>query len=233
MTLSSITVPIVGGPGKFDLSVGLFKGDRIKFTLRAREDRVCLASLVRVEQLDSTLTNWQISGKIAPQNMAGDLVDFSANYSSAKRSGKVHLTLGLGSDKLIWIRSLLRNDIVNLPEFKICVRETQSPGGTDITVLKCSGKMDLGENTIALRKTIRRLVESGIPNVILDLSEVYYVDSVGIAELVSSWTQIGKQGGKLKLLQISQKLQEMLEITKLHTVFDIYDKEREAIISFD
>ena len=102
----------------------------------------------------------------------------------------------------------------------------------DITVLDMNGKVTLGEGSVALRTTIRRLLGEGKKNILLNLGQVGYVDSSGIGELVSSFTSVNKEGGTLKLLNLTQKIQDLLAITKLLTVFDVYDSESEALNSF-
>ena len=102
----------------------------------------------------------------------------------------------------------------------------------DITVLDLSGKVTIGEGSVALRSAIRRLLGEGKKNILLNLGQVGYVDSSGIGELVSSFTAVNKEGGKLKLLNLTQKIQDLLAITKLLTVFDVYDSEDEAINSY-
>ncbi len=102
----------------------------------------------------------------------------------------------------------------------------------DITILDMSGKVTIGEGSIALRTTIRRLLGEGKKSILLNLGSVGYVDSSGIGELVSSFTAVNKEGGSLKLLNLTQKIQDLLAITKLLTVFDVYDSESEALSSF-
>ena len=102
----------------------------------------------------------------------------------------------------------------------------------DVTVLDLSGKITIGEGSVALRAAIRRLLEEGKKRILLNLAGVSYVDSSGIGELVSSYTAINKEGGQLKLLNLTQKLQDLLTITKLLTVFDVYEKEADALNSF-
>ena len=102
----------------------------------------------------------------------------------------------------------------------------------DVTVLDMSGKITIGEGSVALRTAIRRLLEEGKKRILLNLSGVSYVDSSGIGELVSSYTAINKEGGQLKLLNLTQKIQDLLTITKLLTVFDVYESEAEALNSF-
>ena len=103
----------------------------------------------------------------------------------------------------------------------------------DITVLDMDGKITIGEGSVALRTAVRRLLEEGKKKILLNLAKVGYIDSSGIGELVSSYTAIGKEdGGQLKLLNLTQKLQDLLTITKLLTVFDVYESEDEALASF-
>ena len=102
----------------------------------------------------------------------------------------------------------------------------------DVTVLDMSGKITIGEGSVALRTAVRRLLEEGKKRILLNLGQVSYIDSSGIGELVSSYTAINKEGGQLKLLNLTQKLQDLLTITKLLTVFDTYDNEADALNSF-
>ncbi len=102
----------------------------------------------------------------------------------------------------------------------------------DITILDMNGKVTIGEGSVALRTTIRRLLGEGKKKIILNLSGVGYVDSSGIGEFVSSFTAVNKEDGSLKLLNLTQKIQDLLAITKLLTVFDVYENEGEALSSF-
>jgi anti-sigma B factor antagonist len=108
--------------------------------------------------------------------------------------------------------------------------ETRTVG--DVHILDCSGKITLGEGTMAVRNTVRDVLKTGGKKIILNLSDVNYIDSSGIGELVSSYTTVTNQGGKLKLLNLTKKIQELLAITKLLTVFSVYDNEQQAISSF-
>jgi anti-sigma B factor antagonist len=102
----------------------------------------------------------------------------------------------------------------------------------DITILDMSGKVTIGEGSIALRTTIRRLLGEGKKKILLNLGGVGYVDSSGIGELVSSFTAVNKESGTLKLLNLTQKIQDLLAITKLLTVFDVFDSEADALSSY-
>ena len=109
------------------------------------------------------------------------------------------------------------------------IRERQAG---DVTVLDMDGRITIGDGSIALRSAVRRLLEEQKKKILLNLAGVGYIDSSGIGELVSSYTAIGKEGGQLKLLSLTQKLRDLLTITKLLTVFDVYESEAEALNSF-
>jgi anti-sigma B factor antagonist len=102
----------------------------------------------------------------------------------------------------------------------------------DVTILDMDGKITIGEGSVALRSAIRRLLEEGKKKILLNLGGVGYIDSSGIGELVSSFTAINKEQGQLKLLNLTQKLKDLLGITKLLTVFDTYTNESDALSSY-
>ena len=102
----------------------------------------------------------------------------------------------------------------------------------DVTILDLSGEVRLGEGSIALRDAIRKLAESGKTKLLLNLAGVKYVDSTGIGELIASYTTVKRSGGQLKLLRLTDRVQNLLVITKLLTVFDAYDDEAVALKSF-
>jgi anti-sigma B factor antagonist len=101
-----------------------------------------------------------------------------------------------------------------------------------VTVLDLSGRITLGEGSVILRDTIRDLIGRGQRKILLNLGDVTYIDSSGIGELVSAFTTVRNQGGELKLLNLTKKVHDLLQITKLYTVFDIKDDEATAIKSF-
>jgi anti-sigma B factor antagonist len=101
-----------------------------------------------------------------------------------------------------------------------------------ITILDLSGRITLGEGSVVLRDTIRDLVSQGHKQILLNLAEVTYIDSSGIGELVSAFTTVRNQGGDLKLLNLTKKVHDLLQITKLYTVFDIREDETKAIQAF-
>jgi anti-sigma B factor antagonist len=102
----------------------------------------------------------------------------------------------------------------------------------DIHIMDISGKITLGEGTMAVRNTVRDLLKAGSKKIIFNLEEVNYVDSSGIGELVSTYTTVTNQGGKMILLHLHKKIHELLQITKLLTVFQVYDDEKAALDSF-
>jgi anti-sigma B factor antagonist len=102
----------------------------------------------------------------------------------------------------------------------------------DVHVLDCSGKITLGEGTMAIRNTVREILKNGGKKIVLNLHDVNYIDSSGIGELVSSYTTVTNQGGKLVLLNLTHKIHELLQITKLLTVFQVYDSEQAALAGF-
>lgn len=103
----------------------------------------------------------------------------------------------------------------------------------DVTVLDLEGKVTIGEGSVELRTTIRRLLGEGKNKILLNLAGVGYIDSSGIGELVSSFTTVNRDGGSLKLLNLQQKVQSLMAITKLLTVFDVYEDEGDALGSYD
>ena len=110
--------------------------------------------------------------------------------------------------------------------------EIQERQAGDVTILDMDGKITIGEGSTALRTAIRRLAEEGKKKILLNLEKVGYMDSTGLGELIASYTTVSRDGGQLKLLQLSGKLQDLLVITKLLTVFDTYDTESDALGSF-
>ena len=102
----------------------------------------------------------------------------------------------------------------------------------DVTIVDFSGKITLGEGSAMLRNTVRELVNSGSKKILLSLYDVDYIDSSGIGELVSAFTTVKNSGGELKLLNLTKKVHDLLQITKLYTVFDVKDDEAAAIASF-
>lgn len=101
-----------------------------------------------------------------------------------------------------------------------------------VTILDMSGRITLGEGSVVLRDTIRDMVAQGSKKLLLNLGDVTYIDSSGIGELVSAFTAVRKEGGELKLLNLTKKVHDLLQITKLYTVFDVREDEASAVASF-
>jgi len=102
----------------------------------------------------------------------------------------------------------------------------------DVTILDLTGEVRLGDSSVALRDSVRKLADGGKNKVLLNLAGVKYIDSSGIGELIANYTTVSRQGGQLKLLNLTDRIQNLLVITKLLTVFDSYDDEAEALKSF-
>ena len=102
----------------------------------------------------------------------------------------------------------------------------------DVTILDMNGAVRIGEGSVALRDAIRGLADSGKKKILLNLAGVKYIDSSGIGELIANYTTVSRQGGQLKLLNLTDKIQSLLVITKLLTVFDVFEDEAEALKSF-
>ena len=102
----------------------------------------------------------------------------------------------------------------------------------DIRIVDWSGTITLGQETSAVRNTVREIVNSGCKKLILNLADVHYIDSSGVGELVSTYTTVTNAGGQLKLLHLTKRIQQLLAITKLLTVFEVFEDEKAAIGSF-
>ncbi len=101
-----------------------------------------------------------------------------------------------------------------------------------VTIVDLSGRITLDEGSAALRETVKQLIDQGQKRVLLNMSKVQFIDSSGIGELVSAFTSAREQGGELKLLNLSKKVHSLIQITKLHAVFDIRDDEAAAVQAF-
>jgi anti-sigma B factor antagonist len=111
---------------------------------------------------------------------------------------------------------------------KASTRQTGS-----VTVVDLSGQIKLGEGTAVLRDTVKDLLGKGQKKILLNLDDVNYIDSIGVGELVSAFTSVRNQGGELKLLHLTKKVRDVLQITKLYTVFQVLDDETAAIAAFN
>ncbi len=102
----------------------------------------------------------------------------------------------------------------------------------DVTVIDAAGRITLGEGASTFREKIRELISDGKKKILLNLGEVSYIDSSGIGEMVSGFTSVTNNGGQLKLVGLSKRVKDLLQITKLYTVFEAFDDEAEAVRSF-
>ncbi len=102
----------------------------------------------------------------------------------------------------------------------------------DVTLLDLKGKMTLGEGDELLKDKINSMIQQGQRKIVLNLAEVPYIESAGLGEIVRTYTTISRQGGQLKLLNLTKRITDLLSITKLLTVFDTYDTEADAVRSF-
>ncbi len=110
---------------------------------------------------------------------------------------------------------------------KIVERQVQ-----DVTILDLHGKILIGEGDEALRDAVNKAVDAGKTKLLLNLADVPYVDSAGLGEIVRCYTTVSRKGGKLKLINLTKKIQDLLSITKLLTVFEVFEAEDEAVRSF-
>jgi anti-sigma B factor antagonist len=102
----------------------------------------------------------------------------------------------------------------------------------DVVVLDLKGKITLGEGDELLKDKVNSLVNQGQKKIVLNLADVPYIDSAGLGEIVRTYTTVSRQGGSLKLLNLTKRITDLLSITKLLTVFETYDSENEAVRSF-
>jgi anti-sigma B factor antagonist len=109
---------------------------------------------------------------------------------------------------------------------------TKRAGDRGVAIIDLSGNITLGGGNIFLKQTLRSLAEQNEKKVLLNLSDVHYIDSSGLGELVAGYTSIGKTGGELKRLNLTDRVKDLMMITKLLTVFDAYDDEATAVAAF-
>lgn len=102
----------------------------------------------------------------------------------------------------------------------------------NVTIVDLHGKITLGENTGILRDELRSLLAQGNKNIVLNMAGVSYVDSAGLGELVGAYTTATNQGGAVKLLHMQGKMKDLMQVTKLHTIFPAFEDEQKAVESF-
>jgi anti-sigma B factor antagonist len=103
----------------------------------------------------------------------------------------------------------------------------------DVTILDLKGKLTLGEGDTLLKDKVNSLILEGQKKLVMNLEGVPYIDSAGLGEIVRTYTTVSRQGGKLKLLHLTKRIQDLLSITKLLTVFETYETEEDAVRSFE
>jgi anti-sigma B factor antagonist len=99
-------------------------------------------------------------------------------------------------------------------------------------ILDLAGRITTGEPSVTVRDAVRKVIDKGFNNILLNMGEITYIDSAGLGELIAAYTTVKNRGGHLKLLNLTKRLHELMQITKLYTVFEVYDDEDEAIGSF-
>jgi anti-sigma B factor antagonist len=102
----------------------------------------------------------------------------------------------------------------------------------DVIIVDLTGRITLGEGSSVLRDTVKDLAAKGQKKILLNLGDISYIDSSGIGELVAAFTSVRNQGGEMKLLHLTKKMHDLLQITKLYTVFDVKDDEAAAVKAF-
>ncbi len=103
----------------------------------------------------------------------------------------------------------------------------------NVVVVEIDGKITIGEGDVALRNTIKELLEQGKKKIVVDMHKVSYMDSSGVGELASAYTTVKKQGGELKLAKLNTKVHDLLQLTTLISIFEVFDSTAEACASFD
>ncbi len=103
----------------------------------------------------------------------------------------------------------------------------------NVAVVEINGKITIGEGDVALRNTIKELLEKGKKNIVIDMEHVSYMDSSGVGELASAYTTVKKAGGQLKLAKLNTKVHDLLQLTTLISIFEVYDTTAEAAASFE
>lgn len=111
----------------------------------------------------------------------------------------------------------------------LCIHERRE---RDVAVLDLKGRIRISGGTLALHRSIRCLVEEGKTKILLSLAGVTHIDSTGLGELISSYVTVSNKGGQIKLVHLTERLKDIMTITKLLTVFDVYDNEPDALASF-
>jgi anti-sigma B factor antagonist len=102
----------------------------------------------------------------------------------------------------------------------------------DVYVLHLQGPITLGQATERFRRLIQEALDGGKKNILLNMGEVYYIDSSGLGELVAAYTTATRRGGKLKLMKLTQRVQDVVQLTKVYRIFEVFNDEDTAVRSF-
>ena len=194
--------------------------------------QACFIHLYR-HPLDTCLSLFKRDFDNSHIKFANDLDVLGAYYAQCYVPLMRHWHASMPDSQLLGVsyENFVRNPYKEIGEKMAELNISERQVG-DVTLLDMSGKITIGEGSVALRTAIRRLLEEGKKKILLNLAGVGYIDSSGIGELVSSYTAINNAQGQLKLLSLTEKLRDLLAITKLLTVFDTYESEEEALSSF-
>ena len=102
----------------------------------------------------------------------------------------------------------------------------------EVTVVDAAGRITLGETAALFRETIQKLTANGRTKIVLNLADISYIDSSGIGELVAAYSAVARMGGKVKLLNLTKRAHDLLHITKIYTLFEVFDDKNMAVSSF-
>jgi anti-sigma B factor antagonist len=122
--------------------------------------------------------------------------------------------------------------VANSTEGALMALTANSRKNGNAVIVDLNGRITLGENTQTLRDEVKSLLAQGNKNIVLNLQNVSYVDSAGLGELIAAYTTATNQGGTIKLVHLQDKIKDLLQITKLHTVFSTFDNEQQAVSGF-
>jgi anti-sigma B factor antagonist len=130
------------------------------------------------------------------------------------------------------VDTLTINNIDTCRKEKHDESEDTFEGGRWCLILDLKGRITTGEPSVTVRDAVREEINKGFKNILLNMGEITYIDSAGLGELIAAYTTVKNRGGHLKLLNLTKRLHELMQITKLYTVFDVYDDEVKALGSF-
>jgi anti-sigma B factor antagonist len=134
---------------------------------------------------------------------------------------------GTNSRTILTINNINTCGEENTMSLKIRPREADG-----VMILDLTGRVTTGEPSVTVRDAVRKEIDKGFKNMLLNMGDITYIDSAGLGELIAAYTTVKNRGGHLKLLNLTKRLHELMQITKLYTVFDVYDDEAKALGSF-